>query len=136
MLTYAADCAADPETAWALISRPDLWRRWAPHVRGARGLGEPEVQTGASGCAVLVGSLPIPTRVISKQARRSWTSQLGPIRLRHRVRPAPGGCRVAMDIEAPFPIEPLVQLAYGPLVSVLVHNLARVAAHEARAARR
>jgi hypothetical protein len=130
MLTYAADSAADPDTAWALIARPALWRRWAPPVRGAWGLGAPEVQTGARGYALVWGAVPLPGLVAAKQPRRSWTWQLGPLRLSHRVRPRPGGCRVALDIEAPFPVEPLVRVTYGPLVAVLVHNLARVAARE------
>jgi hypothetical protein len=136
VLTYVADSAADPETAWRLIARPDHWSSWAPHVRGARGLGQPEVCTGATGHALLVGRLPVPARVTSKQAHRSWTWEVGPLRLRHRVRPQAGGCRVAVDIEAPFPLEALVRLTYGPMVSALMHNLARVAAQEARRAAR
>jgi hypothetical protein len=136
VLTYVADSAADPETAWRLIARPEHWSSWAPPVRGARGLGQPEVRTGATGHALLVGRLPVPARVTSKQAHRSWTWEVGPLRLRHRVRPQAGGCRVAVDIEAPFPLEALVRLTYGPMVSVLMHNLARVAAQETRRASR
>lgn len=130
MLTYSADSTADPDTAWALIARPELWRRWAPVVRGSWGLGAPEVRTGARGCALLWGALPVPALVTAKQPRRSWTWKLGPVRLSHRVRPLPGGCRVALDIEAPFPVEPLVRVTYGPLVALLVNNLARVAARD------
>lgn len=134
MLTYAADCAADADTVWRLIAQPDRWRSWAPTVRGARGLGEPEVQAGAVGHALLVGLPPLGARVTSKQANRAWTWQVGPLRLHHRVRPQGGGCRVAVDIEAPFPLEPLIRVTYGPVVSVALANLARVAAREARAA--
>ena len=35
MLSYSARSAAPPEAAWALISQPRLWHRWAPHLRGA-----------------------------------------------------------------------------------------------------
>ena len=132
VLTYSADCAADAETAWGLIARPARWSSWAPHVRGARGLGDPEVRTGAEGQVLLVGHLPVPARVTSKQAQRSWTWEVGPLRLRHRVRPQPGGCRVAVDIEAPFPLEAVVRFTYGPLAGVLMGNLARVAAQQAR----
>ncbi len=131
MITYAADCAADPETAWQLISRPDSWRRWAPALRGARGLGEPEVRTGADGYALL-GALPVPARVTAKQAHRSWSWQIGPLRVRHSVRPKGNGCRVSVDVEAPFPLEALVRVAYGPMLAILVQNLARVAANDAR----
>ena len=133
MLTYAAFSSADPETVWGLISRPDLWSSWAPHVRGARGLGDPEVSTGASGSALLLGAIPIPAHVTSKQPQRSWSWQIGPLRLRHRVRPVPGGCRVAMDVEAPFPLEALVRVTQGPLLALLVGNLARVATQRSRA---
>ncbi len=136
VLTYSADCAADPDTAWALVARPDRWARWAPPVRGALGLGEPEVQTGHRGAALLLGAVPVPARVTEKQPRRSWTSQVGPLRLRHRVAPRADGCRVAMDIEAPCPLEPLVRVTYGPLIALLVRNLARVATEETRRAQR
>lgn len=132
MLTYSADCAADPETAWALVARPDRWARWAPHVRGALGLGEPEVRTGARGVALLLGALPVPAVVTAKQPERSWTWQAGPLRVRHRVTPRPGGCRVAMDVEAPCPLEAIVRVTYGPLIAVLVRNLARVATAESQ----
>lgn len=128
VLTYVADCAADPDAAWRLIAEPERWASWAPHVRGARGLGSPEVRTGARGWALLLGAVPIPARVTAKQPHRSWSWQVGPIRLRHRVRPTAGGCQVAMDIEAPCGLEALVGLTYGPLVRLLVANLARVAA--------
>lgn len=136
MITYAVDCSADPDTVWTLIAHPDQWARWAPHVRGARGLGDPEVRTGARGSALLLGAVPVPARVTSKQPRRAWTWQVGPVRLRHRVRPQPGGCRVAMDVEAPFPLEALVRVTYGPWIALLVHNLARVADGDARRALR
>jgi hypothetical protein len=132
VITYAVDCRADADTVWALISRPDQWARWAPHVRGARGLGEPEVRTGARGSALLLGALPVPARVTAKQPRRAWTWRVGPLQLRHRVRPHPGGCRVAIDVEAPFGLETLLRVTYGPLIALLVHNLARVADEDAR----
>lgn len=136
MLTYSADSSAEPEIAWRLVAEPGRWSRWAPHVRGARGLGEPEVQTGADGQAVLVGGVPLRARVIAKQSQRFWTWEVGPVRLRHRVRARPGGCRVAVDIEAPFPVEALARVTYGPLVAMLMANLARVAAEDARRAQR
>ena len=136
VLTYHADSSADPRSAWRLMAEPDHWSRWAPHVRGARGLGSPEVSTGSRGQALLVGGVPVPARVIAKQEQRFWTWEVGPLRLRHRVAARPGGCRVAVDIEAPFPLEALVRVTYGPVVAVLMANLARVAAEDSRRAAR
>lgn len=135
VLTYAAECHADPDTVWRLVARPDRWSRWAPHLSGARGLGRPEVRTGARGFALLRGGVPVPARITAKQAQRSWTWQVGPVLLCHRVRATPDGCRVATDIEAPLGLERLICVTYGPLVALLMANLARVAAGEARSHR-
>jgi hypothetical protein len=47
MRTWTAASDATPEAAWALLARPRAWPEWAPHVRGAWGLGAPEVREGA-----------------------------------------------------------------------------------------
>lgn len=127
MIAYRARSAAPPATAWALISRPGRWHEWAPHVRGAWGLGDPEVELGARGAARLLGALPIPARVTAKRAGRSWTWQVGPVSMVHRVSPRRGGCEVAVEISAPRAVERALALAYGPVVGVLVRRLARVA---------
>lgn len=128
MLTYEAHARADPATAWALVARPDRWSAWAPHLRGARGLGHPEVRKGARGAARLLGAIPVPAHVAAVDAGRSWTWQVGPVRLHHRVRPrADGTCVVSVDLAAPLPLETALAVTYGPVVELLVRNLARTA---------
>ena len=137
MLTYEAESAATPDDAWALMARPALWSRWAPHLRGAWGLGEPEVEPGARGAARLLGVVPVPARILAKDdagPARSWTWRVGPATLVHRVAPGRrGGSLVAVDITAARPVEAALAVTYGPLVQVLVRNLARVAAQPPRA---
>ncbi len=129
MLSYTAKSAGSPEEAWALMARPALWSRWAPHLRGAWGLGSPEVEQGARGAARLLGVVPVPARIVDVSAPRSWTWRVGPVTLKHRVYPDQGGgAVVAVDITAPAPVEAALAVTYGPVVQLLVSNLARVAA--------
>lgn len=130
MTTYEADSAASPDRVWALIARPAEWSRWAPHVRGAWGLGDPEVQVGRRGAIRLLGVVPVPATITAKRPGRSWTWKVGPVELVHRVEAAPGrggGSRVAVDLDAPGPLGPALAATYGPLVAALVRRLARVA---------
>ena len=127
MVTYSARSASPPEQAWALIARPARWHEWAPHMRGAWGLGSPEVEPGARGAARLLGALPVPTTVTAKRPGRSWTWRVGPVEMVHRVEPTSGGCVVAVDLAAPSPIEMALRRSYGPLIALLVRRLARVA---------
>lgn len=72
--------------------------------------------------------LPVPARVTAKRPGRSWTWQVGPVAMVHRVSPRRGGgCEVAVEIAAPRGLERVVALAYGPVVAALVRRLARVA---------
>lgn len=129
MLTYEARSEAPPEQVWPYVARPGLWSRWAPHLRGAWNLGEPEVEPGRRGAARLLGLVPVPARILAKEPGRSWTWRVGPATLVHRVDPAPGGGSVvAVDIRAASPVEAALAVSYGPLVQLLVRNLARVAA--------
>ncbi len=130
MLTYEARSNATVEEAWSLIARPGRWHEWAPHVRGALGLGSPEVRLGAHGFARFFGALPVPATVVARRAGRSWTWRIGPVDLIHRVEAVPdgaAGCIVGVDVIAPRAIELLLALSYGPAVALLVRNLARVA---------
>ena len=127
-LSYAADSDAAPEAAWKLISEPDQWHRWAPHLRGAVGMGKPEIDRGALGFAWLGGLVPLPGMVTAKRRGRSWTWQVGLLRVEHTVEPRPGGCRIVMDLSGPGPLERLLAVSYGPLVALLVRRLARIAA--------
>ena len=128
MLRYEARSAADPVTAWALVSEPARWHEWSPHVRGAWGLGEPEVRRGARGAARLLGVIPIPARVTAVADGHSWTWSVGLMELDHRVDPdGSGGSIVGVDIRAAPAVEAVLRVTYGPVVSLLVRNLARVA---------
>ncbi len=128
MLRYEALSSAEPDAAWALLARPARWHEWAPHVRGAWGLGDGEVRRGAIGAARLFGVVPVPARVIDVAPRRSWSWRVGPVLMDHRVEPRPGGCRIAVELHASAPLEAALRVSYGPVVAVLVRRLARLAA--------
>ena len=127
MLTYAAVSAGPPAEAWELMARPARWHEWAPHIRGASGLGSPEVVPGNAGVVRLAGVVPVPARIVGKQPGRSWSWVVGPVTLHHRVEPRGRGCEVAVDLEAPAPVEAALRVTYGPLVALLGRNLARKA---------
>jgi hypothetical protein len=129
VLSYEATSAASPEAAWALLARPSRWHEWAPQLRGAWSLGEPEVQVGRRGAARLFGAVPVPARITAKEDGRSWTWRVGPVEIVHRVRPrSDGGCVVGVDLAAPVALETVLAVTYGPVVRLLVLNLARAAA--------
>ena len=113
----------DPARAWELIARPQEWSRWAPHVRGAWGLGDGEVRVGARGYARLLGVVPIPAQITAVDPGRSWIWQVGPAEMVHRVDPTAEGCTVAVEISAPAPIEAALRIGYRPLVELLLGRL-------------
>lgn len=128
MLRYEARTSADPATAWALLAEPARWHEWSPHVRGAWGLGTPEVRRGARGAARLLGVVPVPAHVSAVAPGRSWTWSVGPMELDHRVESdGAGGSIVGVDIRAAPAMEAVLRFTYGPVVALLVRNLARVA---------
>ncbi len=128
MLSYEAESSAPAEQVWPLLARPSRWHEWAPHVRGASGLGDDEVEPGRKGAAKLMGVVPVPVEVTNKDEGRSWTWKVGPISMVHRVRPrADGTSVVGVDVHAPAPLEPALAATYGPVVDLLVHHLARTA---------
>lgn len=132
MLRHEAATAAPPQVAWQLIAEPARWHEWAPHLRGAWGLGSPQVQQGRRGAARLLGAVPVPA-LISDASRDasgggSWTWRVGPASFEHVVRAtASGGATVAITCEAPWPLERVIALSYWPLVGLLVERLARAA---------
>lgn len=128
MLVYESQSTAPVERVWALMSEPERWSQWAPHVRGASGLGSPEVIEGAAGVAWLAPFIPVPARVLDKRPGRSWRWRVGPAEIEHYAEPTPWGSRVIMRIEAPALLERVLAVTYGPLVGLLVRNLAKVAA--------
>ena len=115
--------SGDPDRAWDLIARPQEWSRWAPHVRGAWGLGDGEVRLGAQGYARLLGLVPIPATITAVDPGRSWTWLVGPVEMVHRVDRAAEGCTVAVEISAPAPIEAALRIGYRPLVDRLLSRL-------------
>lgn len=122
---HSSDSTAAPGVAWSLVAEPRRWAEWAPHVRGAWGLGSPEVEAGKVGAAKLLGVVPVPAKVTNVDPGRAWTWRVGPLTLVHAVDPRPGGgCRVSMILDGPAPIV----LAYGPIVGALTRRLARLAA--------
>lgn len=128
MLTYSATASGSAPAAWGLLAEPARWHRWAPHILGAQELGDPEVEPGRRGVVRLAGGVPVPARIIAKKPGRSWKWQVGPMTMTHSVEPRPDGYRVSVAIEAPLAIEALLRVSYGPLITLLLHNLTRVAA--------
>ncbi|HEY8583540.1 MAG TPA: SRPBCC family protein [Capillimicrobium sp.] len=125
--------AAPGRDAWALYADPDRWPDWAPHLRGAWGLGHGEVREGARGAVRLLGVVPVPATILtvtSAPPDRVWTWRVGPVTMAHRVEERPGvdGCTVALELTAPGPLEGLVAATYGPVVDVLLRSLSRRAA--------
>src|SRR3954451_18585416 len=109
MRTWTAESDATASAAWALLARPDAWPEWAPHLRGAWGLGEPEVRPGARGAARLLGVIPVPAEIVAKRDGRAWTWRVGPVVMVHAVCARPeGGCEIAWHLDAPGPLEPAV----------------------------
>ena len=126
MRTFTADSNASPGAVWALLARPAAWAEWAPHIRGAWGLGSPEVRKGALGFVRLLGIVPVPAKITAKDDA-SWTWRVGPMVLVHRVVPHERGCTVAIDLRAPGPLEGALAATYGPVIQLMLDRLARVA---------
>jgi hypothetical protein len=127
MLSYEAQSAGPPAEAWSLMARPARWKEWAPHIRGAWRLGDPEVQVGRRGLVRVLGAPLVPARITKKRSGSMWAWKVGPVELTHRVEPRDDGALVAVDIRAPTPLEPALAATYGPLVQILVKRLARKA---------
>jgi hypothetical protein len=137
MLRYEAYTDADPDVAWALFSQPSRWPAWSPHLRGAWNLGELEVEVGRRGAVRLLGAVPIPAKIIAKDVageRRSWTWRaVGLVDMDHVVEPHPaGGTVVSIVMRAAPPVEATLRVTYGPVVQLLLKNLARVAGRRDR----
>ena len=124
MIRIQQPAPRDPRHAWDLLARPARWPEWAPHVRGAWGLGEPEVELGRIGAARLFGLLPVPARIVGKTADRDWTWQVGPVRMRHWAEPG----AVGIDLSAPGPLEGALGATYAPVIRWSLRRLAERAA--------
>ena len=118
------------------MARPALWARWAPHVRGGRGLGDPEVQFGSRGAAMLLGVLPVPARILGKEDGRSWSWLVGPLTIEHRVEATDQGCEIVFEASAARNLR-VVAALYAPVMRLMAARLARRAEEdEARGDRR
>ena len=124
MLRYRAHSRASADDLWPLLARPERWPEWAPHVRGAWGLGSPEVERGARGAARLLGVVPVPATIVRKRPSRSWAWRVGPVEMDHRLVPQRRGTAVEVTVEAPAPLELALRAAYGPLMKLVLRRLA------------
>ena len=70
--------------------------------------------------------------VTGKRPGRAWTWRVGPVELVHRLEPRQGGSLIAVDVRAPAPLEAALSVTYGPVIAVMVRNLARVADRPSR----
>jgi uncharacterized protein YndB with AHSA1/START domain len=119
---------ASPERVWELYAQPKRWKEWAPHIRSPRGLGEPEVEPGASGRIRIAGLAPVWAEVTSKRPGSSWTWRVGLVELTHTVEPqAGGGSVIGLDMRAPLPVEIALRTTYAPITKQLLKRLARKA---------
>lgn len=129
MRRYDASTTASPDDVWPLLARPDRWHEWAWHVRGAWGLGSPEVREGAFGAVRLLGVVPVPVAITAVDPGRSWSWRAGPVVFRHRVGPATGGgSLVGIDVLAAAPLLAVVARTYGPWCAHAVERIADRAA--------
>ena len=124
-------CEAPPERVWALIAQPKRWSEWSPHVRGAEGLGSPEVVAGMRGNVILRGGVRVSAEVTAVTPGESWSWQVGGLRIRHTVREEGAGSRIEQEVEGATRAWSLLAATYAPVVGLVSRNIARVAELEA-----
>lgn len=124
MLRYRVHSDASPADLWPLLARPARWPEWAPHLRGAWGLGDFEVEAGARGAARLFGVVPVPATITRKRLGRSWAWRVGPAEMDHRLIPERRGTAVEVTVEAPAAVELALRASYGPLMKLALRRLA------------
>jgi hypothetical protein len=112
---------------WSLLAEPARWREWSPYVRGGEGLGEPEVEAGAVGKVVLLGGVRIDARILAVERGRSWTWEVGGMRVRHEVEATPTGTRFSMTPDGDGPLWGPAALVYRLPTTLIERNVARVA---------
>ncbi len=127
MAGNSAESSATPEQMWFLVARPDQWSKWSPHVRGAEGLGSPEVREGAKGSVVLRGGIRVPAEITEVVAGQSWSWKVGGIVVHHRVTAIPGGSRLEMPVESSGGAWGPAAALYAPVVGRIARHIARVA---------
>ncbi|MDP9188872.1 MAG: SRPBCC family protein [Actinomycetota bacterium] len=127
MRSWSEPANAPPEEVWRLLSRPALWNRWAPHVRGAWRLGKLEIEPGRTGFVRVLGVVPVPAKVTQVTPGVSWSWRLGLMTVHHLVKPLGEGSEVTIAMEAPGPLQPALAETYGRAFPVLLRRLAREA---------
>ena len=121
------ESAAAATEVWSLLAEPARWHEWSPYVRGAEGLGEPEVEAGATGKVVLLGGVRLDAEILEVVPGRSWTWQVGGLRVRHEVEATARGTRFTMTPEGDGPIWGPAALLYRLPTALIERNVARVA---------
>ncbi len=115
------------------MAEPARWHEWSPHVRGAWGLGDGEVEGSALGAIRLFGVLPVPARIdlVEKSAeRRHWVWKVGLVLIDHEVHTDDDGCTLSLTCHAPWPLEAVIRVTYWPIARRLLERLATVAERE------
>jgi Polyketide cyclase / dehydrase and lipid transport len=112
---------------WSLLAEPARWHEWSPYVRGAEGLGAPEVEAGVVGKVVLLGGVRFDAEILDVVPGRSWTWQVAGLRVRHEVEPTPSGTRFSMTPDGNGPIWGPAALIYRLPTALIERNVARVA---------
>jgi hypothetical protein len=130
VLRFEAFSEATPAVAWPLLAEPARWSSWAPHVRGAVGLGSPEVQAGRLGVVFVAFIAPVPVRVGEKSEGRFWDWETGPLSIRHQVEPQGDGSLLSIEVDAAAPLEAVIAVTYGPVIRWVLRRLAGVAARQ------
>ena len=124
MLRYRVSSDSSPDELWPLLARPERWPEWAPHLRGAWGLGSPEVEPGRRGAARLLGIVPVPAAIVGKRAGQSWAWRVGPVEMDHRLVPTRRGTAVEVTVDAPGLVEHTLHVTYGPVMKLALRRLA------------
>ncbi len=112
---------------WSLLAEPTRWHEWSPYVRGAEGLGEPEVQAGATGKVLLLGGVRLDAEILEVVPGRSWTWRLGGLHVRHEVESTSRGTRLSMTPAGSGPLWGPTALLYRLPTGLIERNIARVA---------
>lgn len=118
---------APAAAVWSLLAEPARWREWSPYVRGAEGLGEPQVEAGARGKVILLGGSRLDAEILEVVPGSSWTWRVGGLRVRHDVEPTPTGTRLSMTPEGDGPLWGPAALIYRLPTALIERNVARVA---------
>lgn len=79
---------------------------------------------------LLGGAVPVPARIGTVDPGHRWDWRVGPVDMAHEVVARPDGCEVRISLSAPAGLENGLRISYGPVVALLVRNLARIASHQ------